>query len=243
MGACFVGTSGWTYPHWRGPFYPPDLPQSRWFEYYAARFRSVEINNTFYRLPGPETFDAWRDQAPAGFVYAVKASRYITHMKKLRDAAGPLSRLLECARRLRDHLGPILYQLPSNWQRDLERLRSFLGLLPGDLQHVFEFRHESWLVEETFALLERAGAGFCIMDLPGHETPVRVTGGLVYIRFHGPERAYEGSYSDEELAVWASRVGQLVRRGLKTYIYFNNDAHAYAVRDAERLRRLVGQGC
>jgi uncharacterized protein YecE (DUF72 family) len=243
MDGCFIGTSGWTYPHWRGTFYPADLPQSRWFTFYAERFRTVEINNTFYHLPGPETFDAWRDQAPARFVYAVKASRYITHMKKLKDAAEPLSRLLERARRLREHLGPLLYQLPSNWQRDLERLRTFLGLLPGDLQHVFEFRHQSWLTDETFALLDRAGVGFCIMDLPGLETPVRVTGGLVYVRFHGPERAYEGSYSDGELASWASRIGQFVRRGLKTYVYFNNDAHGYAARDAERLRRLLNRGC
>ncbi|MDI7275027.1 MAG: DUF72 domain-containing protein [Anaerolineae bacterium] len=242
MAECYIGTSGWTYRHWRGVFYPPELPQARWFEFYASRFPTVEINNTFYRLPDPATFDAWRQQAPRGFVYAVKASRYITHMKKLKDAAEPLSRLLERARRLGRHLGPILYQLPSNWRRDLERLQAFIALLPGDLRHAFEFRDRSWLVDETFEALDRAGVGLCVMDLPGLETPLRVTGGLVYVRFHGPQRAYEGSYSDEELAQWAARLRQFARRRLAIYVYFNNDAHGYAVRDAQRLREMVGCG-
>ncbi len=235
----YVGTSGWTYRHWRGVFYPPDLPTARWFDYYAQRFSTVEVNNTFYRLPEAGTFDAWREQAPAGFLYAVKASRYITHLKKLKDAGDPLTRFVERARRLRGRLGPLLYQLPPNWHRDLERLEAFLRLLPGGLLHVFEFRHPSWYAEETFALLDRYGAGFCIMDLPGVESPLRVTGRLAYLRFHGPQRPYEGSYSEAELRLWAGRIGEYLATGRPAFVYFNNDAHGYAVQDALRLRELL----
>ena len=238
---CYIGTSGWMYRHWRGIFYPPDLPPARWFEFYASRLDTVEVNNTFYRLPEASTFAAWREQAPEGFVYAIKASRYITHLKKLKEPAGPLERFLTRARELGEHLGPLLYQLPPNWQQDLGRLAAFLQLLPGDLYHVFEFRHPSWFSEETFALLDRHGAGHCIMDLAGLPSPLRVTGRLAYVRFHGPNRAYEGSYSDEELAAWANRIAGFLARGLPTYVYFNNDAHGYAVQNAFRLREFVAQ--
>lgn len=239
MADCFIGTSGWTYRHWKGRFYPPDLPAAQWFAFYAARLDTVEINNTFYRLPQADTFIAWREQAPAGFVYSVKASRYITHLKKLKDAAEPLARFVECTRVLGRHLGPILYQLPPNWHQNLARLAAFLELLPPELLHVFEFRHPSWFAEETLALLDRYGAGFCIQDLPGLESPLRVTGRLAYVRFHGPARRYEGSYSDKELGTWAERIGGYLRQGLPTYVYFNNDAQAYAVHNAMRLRELV----
>jgi len=236
----YVGTSGWVYPHWRGVFYPPDLPQSRWFEYYARHFDTVEVNNTFYRLPEAPTFQEWAAQAPTGFVYALKASRYLTHLKKLKDAAEPLQRFLERARLLGSHLGPILYQLPPNWRLDLERLEGFVQLLPKDLLHAFEFRHPSWYSEEALALLDRYGAGLCITDLPGLASPLRVTGRLAYVRFHGPQRAYEGSYSEEELAVWAKRVRGFLASSRPAYIYFNNDAHGYAAQNALRLREMLG---
>lgn len=235
-----IGTSGWVYPHWRGVFYPPDLPQSRWFEHYARHFDTVEVNNTFYHLPQEQTFREWEAQAPPGFVYALKASRYMTHLKKLKDAAEPLQHFLERARLLGEHLGPILYQLPPNWHQDLARLESFLQLLPGDLLHAFEFRHPSWYSEEALALLDRYGAGLCIMDLPGLASPLRVTGRLAYVRFHGPQRAYEGSYSEEELAAWARRVRGFLAEGRPAYLYFNNDAHGYAVQNALRLREMLG---
>ncbi len=241
MADCFVGTSGWMYKHWRQVFYPPDLPPARWFEFYARHFDTVEINNTFYRLPQASTFASWRAQARAGFVYAVKASRYITHLKKLKDVAQPLQNLLARARQLGEHLGPLLYQLPPNWQQDPARLASFVELLPADLLHVFEFRHPSWFSDDVFDLLDRHGVGFCIMDLAGHETPVQVTGRLAYVRFHGPSRAYEGSYSDEELALWAGRIRRFLADGRPTYVYFNNDAHGYAVQNALHLRELVAR--
>ncbi len=241
MADSYVGTSGWMYRHWRGPFYPCDLPQAQWFRYYSARLSTVEVNNTFYRLPKSETFAAWRQEAPPGFRYAVKASRYITHLKKLLDAGEPLERFLSRARELAGALGPILYQLPPHWHEDLGRLAAFLELLPGDLWHVFEFRHPSWYTPETLALLDEHGAGFCVQDLPGLETPVCATGKLAYVRLHGPTRPYVGSYSDEELRAWAQRIEAFLSSGRPAYIYFNNDAQGYAVRNALRLQEMLGR--
>lgn len=242
MADTYIGTSGWIYKHWRGVFYPPDLPAGRWFDYYAGHFRTVEINYTFYRLPEASTFDEWRQQAPGGFVYTVKASRYITHLKKLKDPQEPLARFTGRARRLGGHLGPILYQLPPHWGLNLERLRAFVELLPADLWHVFEFREPSWFAEETLALLDQHGVGLAITDFPGVVSPVRTTGRLAYLRFHGSQRAYEGSYSDAELRPWAGRIREFAGRGLPTYVYFNNDAHGHAVHNALRLREMVGAG-
>jgi uncharacterized protein YecE (DUF72 family) len=236
----YVGTSGWVYEHWRGVFYPPELPQARWLGHYAGRLRTVEINNTFYRLPEAATFREWRRQAPAGFVYAVKASRYLTHLKKLKDPAEPLARLLERARELGGHLGPILYQLPPNWRLNLARLEAFLQLLPTGILHAFEFRHPSWFAGEALDLLDRYGAGLCLADLPGLEGPLRPTGRLVYVRLHGPRRAYEGSYSEQELAEWAGRVRGFLAAGRPVYVYFNNDAHGHAVQNALRLQEMLG---
>ncbi len=235
----YIGTSGWIYKHWRGVFYPADLSQGRWFEFYAQRLATVEINNTFYRLPEEGTFDGWREQAPEGFVYALKASRYITHLKKLKDPVEPVARFMGRAERLGAHLGPVLYQLPPNWRLNLERLEAFLAALPAGRLGVFEFRHPSWLVEPTFALLERYGVGYCISDMPGLGSPVRATGRLAYIRLHGPGRAYEGSYSEAELAQWAERARGFMAEGRPAYVYFNNDAEGHAVRNALRLRELL----
>ena len=163
--ALHIGTSGWIYKDWRGRFYPPGVPQHRWFSHYAGTFQTVEINNTFYRLPPPETFRAWRHGAPPGFVFSVKASRFMTHLKKLRDCEEPVARFLEGARELGPHLGPILYQLPPFWKCDADRLRDFVSLLPRDLRHVFEFREPSWYVDDVRAILEQAGVGFCFHDL------------------------------------------------------------------------------
>lgn len=234
-----IGTSGWHYKHWRGVFYPPDLPTAAWLSYYAAEFGTVEINNSFYRLPSEATFEAWRDHAPPGFTFAVKASRFLTHMKKLKDAEEPLRNILGRARRLGDHLGPILYQLPPYWGRDLARLEAFLQLLPSDVQHIFEFRDPSWLVTETFDLLRRYGAGLCIYDLPGYTSPLQVTAPFAYIRFHSATDMYGGEYGEERLRPWAERLRALGAQAETLYIYFNNDAFGYAVSDARILRRLL----
>lgn len=193
-----VGCSGWQYKHWRGVFYPAELPASRWFEYYASQLDTVEINNTFYRLPEASTFAAWRKEAPRGFLYAVKASRFLTHMKKLKEPTEPLRRLFQRARRLQRTLGPVLYQLPPRWPVNLERLSAFVRALPKGRQHVLEFREPSWYNDEVFALLERAGVTVCLHDMAGSQTGKMAIGALVYVRFHGPTK-YTGRYDERVL--------------------------------------------
>ncbi|MBI2862478.1 MAG: DUF72 domain-containing protein [Chloroflexi bacterium] len=238
-GRCFVGTSGWIYPHWRGVFYPATLPTSQWFGYYARYFGTVEINNSFYHLPSEAAFRAWHKQAPASFIYAVKANRFITHMRKLRDPEGPLEKFLPRARLLNSSLGPILYQLPPHWRRNVERLQAFCQLLPKDMVHVFEFRDPSWFHEETFAVLAAFGAAFCIVSLPDFTCPIRVTGSVVYIRMHGSATLYGSKYTEDELRAWAAHILRFRSEGHDIYIYFNNDAFGYAAENALRLREIV----
>lgn len=228
-----VGTSGWVYKDWRTRFYPEGLPPSRWFPHYAAEFRTVEINNSFYRLPPPETFEKWRAQAPPGFVYAVKGNRFITHVKKLKDPRDPLRRFLGAARRLGPALGPILFQLPPNWRLDLERLRGFLRALPDDLRFVFEFRNPTWIHDDVRRLLEDAGQSYCMHDMKGHPWPGWITGPIAYVRFHGPSpKKYAGDYPRAHLERWAERLSRIDR---DVYAYFNNDVEGHAVKNAREL--------
>jgi uncharacterized protein YecE (DUF72 family) len=237
---CHIGTSGWIYAHWRGVFYPPDLPQARWYEHYARHFETVEINYSFYRLPSEAAFDQWRAQAPAGFVYAIKANRFLTHVKRLKDATEPLERFLSRARRLDDKLGPILWQLPPRWRADPARLESFTTLLPPDCVHVFEFREPSWFVQPVQEVLERFGLGFCIFDMPGLPCPLWVTSQVVYLRFHGAGMLYPGRYGWDGLQPWAEHIQQWLAEGRTIYAYFNNDAFGHAVEDARILREMMG---
>ncbi len=231
-----VGCSGWVYKHWRGVFYPDGLPQKRWFEHYAAHFDTVEINNSFYRLPAAETFDSWRTQAPEGFCYAVKANRFITQAKKLKDVGEPLDRFLAPVRRLNSRLGPILFQLPPNFRADPGRLESFLRLLPPDLVHVFEFRDKSWFSEEILALLDQFGAGFCVHDMPSLETERWASGKAAYVRFHGTGGKYHGRYGKKQLAGWADWLMEQSAAGRSAWAYFNNDIGGAAIADADALR-------
>jgi len=239
-GRCYIGTSGWIYPHWEGVFYPAGLPQRGWFAHYARHFATVEINNTFYRLPGEAAFHAWCAQAPAGFLYAVKSNRYITHMKKLRQVEEPLARFTERARLLGEHLGPLLYQLPPGWHCDLGRLEAFLSLLPAGLLHTFEFRHPSWFSAGVMSLLERFGAVLCLPSMPGLECPLRATGPAVYLRMHGATSLYASRYSREELERWAGLITEQRQAGRDAYVYFNNDAFGYAVENARELQQMLG---
>jgi uncharacterized protein YecE (DUF72 family) len=231
-----IGCSGWNYRHWRGVFYPDKLPVKRWLEHYAGTFDTVEINASFYRLPKPETFAKWREQAPSDFCYAVKANRFLTQAKKLKDCEEPLERMLGAMRHLGDRLGPILYQLPPSLHLNLQRLETFLALLPRDLTHVFEFRHNSWLAAETLALLERHGASFCAHDMPGSATPRWATGKAASVRFQGTAGKYVGRYSRAALVGWAV---WLCEQGRTVWVYFNNDIHADAIEDALALRSMV----
>ncbi|HYZ47344.1 MAG TPA: DUF72 domain-containing protein [Sphingomonas sp.] len=234
-----IGCSGWNYRHWRGVFYPEGLPVKRWFAHYAHHFDTVEVNASFYRLPEASIFAKWRDQAPPGFCYAIKAPRFITHMRKLKDCEESMERFLDRARNLGHALGPILYQLPPKWRFDAERLQGFLALLPRDLTHVFEFREASWFADEALALLEQAGAGFCVHDMPGLPVPRTATGRAAYVRFHGSSGKYWGRYSEEALAGWADWMGTQAAQGRTAWAFFNNDIHGHAIEDATALRRLV----
>ncbi len=232
-----IGTSGWVYPHWRGTFYPAGLPQARWFEYYARHFDTVEINNTFYRLQAERAFDAWREQAPPGFLYAVKANRYLTHVRRLIEAGEPLARFLERARRIGGALGPILYQLPPHWHANLPRLEEFVNLLPDDLTQVFEFRDPTWFGAAVTDVLRAHGLSFCIFHMAGLETPLAVTSRTVYVRLHGP---LGGDYDRASLEQWAQRVRAWCEDGHDVFVYFNNDISGYAIRNALTLKELMG---
>jgi uncharacterized protein YecE (DUF72 family) len=236
-----IGCSGWVYPHWRDRFYPPKLAVKNWFAYYAEHFDTVEINNSFYRLPKAETFDAWRDQSPAGFCYAVKANRFLTQAKKLKDCEEPLERMMAPFRHLEPALGPILYQLPPRFRINLDRLERFLEILPKDLINVFEFRDSSWYVDEVFTLLDRHGAGFCTHDMTGMETPRAAVGRAAYVRFHGGEGKYWGRYSDERLLDWADWLAEQARSGRPVWAYFNNDIDGHAIEDALTLKAMTSQ--
>jgi uncharacterized protein YecE (DUF72 family) len=234
-----VGTSGWHYDDWKGRFYPQDIPKARWFEHYARHFDTVEINNTFYQLPKQKTFEKWYEQAPAGFLYTVKANRYITHIKRLKDADEALNRFLQAAGILRERLGPILYQLPPSMHKDPERLRAFLKLLARRQIAVFEFRHESWYADETYELLSEFGAGFCVHDMPGMNVPRVITGKIIYLRFHGTTGRYRGNYPPVALEKWARWVEQNITGIRAVFAYFNNDYNAYAVNNAKTLREQL----
>ena len=242
MARFWIGTSGWQYRHWRGSFYPPKLPVRLWFDHYVARFQTVEVNNSFYRLPPATTWDGWRERAPEGFRYAVKASRFLTHFKRFREPEEPLKRLFDGADRLKEHLGPVLYQAPPDFGRSPEnvgRLEGFFRILPPTRQHVIEFRHDSWFGAETADLLRRHGVAFCSYDMPGLRCPLQSTAAFAYMRFHGPESRYAGGYSDALLKDWARRLEGLAREVDEVWVYFNNDIGGHAPRDAARLLELL----
>lgn len=231
-----LGCSGWQYRHWGGDFYPAGLRQKDWFAHYARQFDTVEINNSFYRLPPPETFAKWRDQAPREFLYAVKASRFLTHMKKLKDPEDPLSRFFENATHLRPHLGPVLYQLPPGWRIDVDRFETFLRALPKGYRHTVEFRETSWYDDRIYALLRKYNVALCLHDMRGSATGKIVVGPFVYVRFHHGTSKYGGRYPDDRLDEWADWLAERAAGGLHVFAYFNNDTGGHAPRDAVRLR-------
>jgi uncharacterized protein YecE (DUF72 family) len=239
LGQVRVGCSGWQYKHWRGDFYEAGLAQKRWFDRYATVFDTVEINNSFYRLPEESTFAAWAGRAPRGFLFAVKASRFLTHMKKLKDPEEPVDRFFSRARALGPFLGPVLYQLPPGWKLDRDRLEHFLQILPRGVSHVIEFREPSWYAAEVFALLEQHRVTLCIHDMPGSASGRMRIGPSVYVRFHGASGRYGGSYPDDRLADWAEWLHGERTRGADVFAYFNNDVGGHAPRNALVLRRCL----
>ena len=235
-----IGTSGWNYKHWIGPFYPPGMPAKDMLAFYAEHFDTVELNNSFYQLPSSKTFKNWRQTVTNDFVFAVKGSRFITHMKKLKAPKTSTKKFFTRVERLEDKLGPILFQLPPHWGCDPDRLAGFLDALPSRRRYVFEFRDQSWYTEEVYDLLKKHNAAFCIYELAGKESPLEITADFTYIRLHGPTRAaYAGSYPPQTLKKWARRIKEW-RSDLKAiYFYFNNDPEGHAVNNARKLKDML----
>lgn len=236
MTVYFIGTSGWHYDDWRGIFYPEELPKSQWLQFYSGRFPTVELNYTFYRLPSEKAIANWYDMAPCDFVFAVKASRFITHVKKLNDTGEALANFITRLGILKEKLGPVLYQLPPGMHRDDSRLTDFLKGLPTGYRHVIEFRHESWLTEDTFQILRRYNVALCVFDMPGLSCPLTATADFAYIRFHGRDSLYSSCYTDSELANWAGRIADLSADLESVHVYFNNDVAGYALANAATIR-------
>ena len=233
-----IGTSGFSYRWWWGKFYPREVKPPQWLEYYARHFDTVELNATFYRLPEPERFHGWAARVPDDFLFAVKASRVITHLRRLWDCAEPLRNFFDAVSHLGDRLGPVLYQLPPGLKLDRTRLQAFLKQLPEGFTHVFEFRHESWFTQEIFDLLDLHGCAFCVHDHHGMEVPHVTTGDVTYWRFHGTGARGE-CYGEERLTQPAAELAALAREETPVFAYFNNDAAACAVMDAQSLKSLL----
>lgn len=229
----FVGTSGWQYKSWRGRFYPEDVAQARWLEWFAERFRVVEVNNTFYRLPPPDTFEAWARRTPADFVIAPKVSRYLTHVKRLKEPEEPVQRFLRHAAPLGDKIGPLLVQLPPDLAADVARLERVLELFPEGVRVAVEFRHQSWFTDEVRKVLESHGAALCLADRRSKLlTPPWQTADWGYVRLHEGTASPRPCYGRTALASWGRRIAGMWGAESDVYVFFNNDPLGCAVRDA-----------
>jgi uncharacterized protein YecE (DUF72 family) len=231
-----IGTSGWHYDDWRGRFYPEKLPKTQWLEFYTRHFTTLEINNTFYRLPKESVFEKWYESSPEGFVFSVKVSRFITHIKRLKDCGNEVDKFMSRAALLKEKLGPVLYQLPPGLHRDDEVLANFLSVLPPGPKHVIEFRHESWFTEDVYKIMRQNHTGFCIFDMPKLTSPVKATANFAYIRFHGSGSLYSSCYSDEELREWEIKISELAEGLEAVYVYFNNDVQGFAIKNAATIK-------
>lgn len=231
-----IGTSGWHYKHWLGSFYPQKMPASRMLAYYYEKFDTVEVNNSFYCLPRKPSLAIWRDSTPDNFCFAVKGSRFLTHMKKLKDPEQGIVRFFDAVEVLGAKLGPVIFQLPPQWEINYDRLEGFLKLLPNEHRYAFEFRNATWNVPAVLDLLTRHNAAYCIFDLAGTHSPIEVTADWAYVRLHGPGGKYQGTYSDAIIELWAKRIENWRRTLKAVFIYFDNDEAGYAPRDALRLK-------
>lgn len=242
-GHSYIGTSGFNYAHWSdGVFYPPKLSQRKWLEYYAEHFKTVELNVTFYRLPKPEVFTGWHDRVPKDFTYFVKGSRYITHIKRLKDVSEPLKKLFDLVKHLKEKFAGVLWQTPPSMRIDLKLLESFLKKIKKyKTHHAFEFRHASWWTEEVFKLLKEYGATFVDADYVKKYAvePLNYNFDFYYIRRHGIGGKYEGSYSKKQLKEIAEQIKSFSKSGKDAFVYFNNDAGGYAIKNATELIEIT----
>jgi uncharacterized protein YecE (DUF72 family) len=238
-GRIHIGTSGWHYAHWRGSFYPANLRPEQMLNWYAQHFDTVEINNSFYRLPTSAVLRAWCKQIPPNYCLAMKASRYITHNRKLKYPKESVKKFFAQAALLNTRLGPILFQLPPSWKVNVERLEEFVRALPRRRRYAFEFRNPSWSIPRVFEVLRKHNAAYCIYELAGFQSPIEITADFTYVRLHGPGKAYQGNYSVRQLRVWAKRIETWRTKLKHTFVYFDNDQAAFAPKNALELRRML----
>jgi uncharacterized protein YecE (DUF72 family) len=235
-----IGTSGWHYKHWIGTFYPRDMRPAQMLRWYAERFDTVEINNSFYRLPAATALESWCRETPPEFCFAVKASRYITHNRKLNDPESAKEKFISLVEQLGRRLGPILFQLPPSWKLNVDRLDQFLAALPRTHRYAFEFRNPTWNVAAVYEALRRHNAAYCIYELAGFQSPIEITADFTYVRLHGPGNKYQGDYSRQILRNWAKRI-EAWRRELKhVFVYFDNDQAGFAPKNASELKKMIG---
>ena len=243
MAKLFIGTSGFSYSHWEnGVFYPKGLSKTKQLEYFTKHFSTVELNSPFYRLPTDKTFSNWQKRTPKGFIFAVKVSRFITHIKKLNQCNDSWGIFLKRALHLGSKLGPFLFQFPPNWQENLKRLEDFVKIIEKNnskLRFVFEFRHPSWFSPEVYQFFKKhKKLSFCIIDSPRWPTTNEIAGDFVYIRMHGGKILYGSNYSEKELKQLADKIKEYLDQSLDVYCYFNNDAQGFAVKNAKQLLKL-----
>lgn len=238
----WIGTSGWEYKHWEERFYPTDLKKDAHLSFYAEQFSTAEINNSFYKLPSIDTYSKWAEEVPPDFLFSVKASRYLTHMKKLKEPDDPWHRIMQTTAALETKLGPILLQFPANWKVNISRLEEFLNVVYA-AEHpprlAFELRHESWYDKQVIKLLENFNCALCVVDAPDFVRNEYVTSDFMYIRYHGRKSLYASKYTTRQLQVEASKIARWLSQKMDVFAYFNNDAHAYAVANAKELENLL----
>ncbi len=235
----FIGTSGFSYSHWKGVFYPENLPGSKFLSFYAEKFDTVELNNTFYHTPHDSTIEKWVSQTPKGFVFSVKASKFITHVKRLKDAEESVGKFLEKAALFGEKLGVILFQLPPSLKKDLPLLKEFVSHLQEGRRYTFEFRHKSWLSDDVYSLLAEKNIAFCISDTPRYPYAEVITADFSYVRLHGHTVLYASEYSKEQLVHYAELIKTNNEKGISFYVYFDNDFGGYAVKNATELKELL----
>lgn len=233
-----IGTSGWSYKHWDKSFYG-NIPAAQRLSFYSQQFQTVEINTTFYHLPTEKAVKSWEKTVPKNFLFSIKASRYITHIKRLNEGKDKVENFLKNISFLKKKEGPILFQLPPAFSKNFDRLKEFISYLPKKHLYTFEFRHKSWFSEDIYVLLKNNNISLCISDLNGTLSPIEVTGNFVYIRLHGPKSAYQDSYSNYQLKKWAARIQSWNQEKIKVFCYFDNDEKGYAIQDARRLKQLL----
>jgi uncharacterized protein YecE (DUF72 family) len=235
----YVGTSGWQYKHWRGVFYPAKLPEREWLPYFAERFQTVEVNNTFYNLPEKSVFEQWKERTPEDFIFALKMSRYLTHLKRLHDPTEPVYRFMDRAKALGSKCGPILIQLPPSHRADPPLLDRALAAFGRSVRIAVEFRHENWFTAETRQVLERRQVALCLADSPSRKQPYWRTTEWGFVRFHEGKGSHDPGYERDALRKWADRIAETWTPREDVYVYFNNDAGGYAVKDAVTFAELA----